>query len=113
MTNRRQFMKEAAATAGVLFTGCSLLHRPLQAQPAPAPKRRQVTVGGRRVRTIDIHAHVVVPEATALMGRKTAPGNAAVMEGAMRPSASHAWTTGAPICRPSVSTPPGMRSSAT
>jgi len=36
-------------------------------------------VGGKRVRTIDIHAHVVVPEATALMGTKTAPDNPALI----------------------------------
>jgi aminocarboxymuconate-semialdehyde decarboxylase len=75
MTNRRQFLREAAA--GIVFTGCSL--RPLGAQPATFAKRREVTVGGRRVRTIDIHAHVIIPEATALMGTRTAPDNASVM----------------------------------
>src|SRR5712691_11769976 len=83
MTNRRQFIKDAAATAGVLFTGCNLLDHQLHAQPAPAQKKRQVMVGGRRMKTIDVHAHVIVPEATALMGRKTEPDNAAVMAGAM------------------------------
>jgi len=79
MNNRRQFLKEAAGAAGVVFTGCSLLDHRLAAQATAAPKRRQVTVGGRRIRTIDIHAHVVIPEATALMGVKTAPNNTAVM----------------------------------
>lgn len=74
MTNRRQFLKEAAA-AGVLFTGCGL-----RAQNGSGGPRRQVSVGGRRVRTIDIHAHVVIPEATELMGVKTAPDNASVMD---------------------------------
>ena len=83
MTNRRQFIKDATATAGVLFTGCNLLDDQLHAQPAPAQKKRQVMVGGRRMKTIDVHAHVIVPEATALMGRKTEPDNAAVMAGAM------------------------------
>ena len=77
MTNRRQFLKEAAA--GVVFTGCHLTAGHLHAQSGPAPKRREVMVGGRRIRTIDIHAHVIIPEATALMGTKTAPGNASVM----------------------------------
>ena len=36
-------------------------------QSAPAGKRRQVTVGGKRVKTIDVHAHCNVPEAMALM----------------------------------------------
>src|SRR5258708_16591818 len=79
MTDRRQFIRDAAATAGVLFTGCNLLDDQLHAQPAPAQKKRQVMVGGRRMKTIDVHAHVIVPEAPALMGRKTEPDNAAVM----------------------------------
>jgi predicted TIM-barrel fold metal-dependent hydrolase len=83
MNNRRQFLKGAASAAGVVFTGCSLLDHRLAAQgtsaPSSAHQRRQVTVGGRRVRTIDIHAHVVIPEATALMGVITAPNNASVL----------------------------------
>ena len=79
MTNRRQFFKEAAASAGVVFTGCCLMNNRLGAQSGAAPKRREVSVGGRRVKTIDIHAHVIVPEATALMGRKTEPDNDSVM----------------------------------
>src|SRR5579863_4533232 len=65
MPNRRNFLKDAArATAGVLFCGCNLL--PAQQTPA-AGKRRQVKIGGRRVKTIDVHAHCTIPEATALM----------------------------------------------
>jgi aminocarboxymuconate-semialdehyde decarboxylase len=79
MTNRRQFLKNA----GVVFTGCHLMNQYLHAQPAAAPKKRQVTVGGRRIRTIDIHAHVVVPEATALLGRKTPADDAGIMDGTM------------------------------
>ena len=79
MTNRREFLKNAAATAGIVFTGCSLLNRRLTAQQGNASKRRKVTVGGRPIRTIDIHAHVIIPEATALMGTRTAPDNASVM----------------------------------
>src|SRR5665213_4280198 len=80
MSNRRQFLKDAAATAGVMFTGCHLLHQQSHAQSA-APRRRQVMVGGRRVTTIDIHAHVIVPEAEALMGITTPPSDASVIEG--------------------------------
>lgn len=79
MANRRQFLKDAAAAAGIVFTGCCLESRRLGAQSANPPKRREVMVGGRRVKTIDIHAHVVVPEATALMGTKTAPDNPALI----------------------------------
>ena len=106
MTNRRQFIKDAAASAGIVFTGCSLLNGTLEAQPGGSTKRRQVMVAGRRVKTIDIHAHVIVPEATALDGGKTSPNDASVMAPAR---ASSAWTNGAPTCRPSASTPTGTR----
>ena len=43
-------------------------------------------VGGRRIRTIDIHAHVVVPEATALLGVTTAPGDPSVMGPSQTPA---------------------------
>jgi aminocarboxymuconate-semialdehyde decarboxylase len=33
-------------------------------------RRREVVVGGRRVKTIDVHAHCVIPEAYALLGLK-------------------------------------------
>jgi predicted TIM-barrel fold metal-dependent hydrolase len=64
MNTRRQFLKSAAA--GIAFCGCGL---PAfgQAQPAQAP-RQPVVINGRRVRTIDVHAHCVFHEATALLG---------------------------------------------
>jgi aminocarboxymuconate-semialdehyde decarboxylase len=59
---------------GLVFTGC-----PLAAAPAaqagsvgkPGPEtRREVVVAGRRVKTIDVHAHCVIPEAMKLLGLK-------------------------------------------
>jgi len=38
-------------------------------------------VGGRPIRTIDIHAHVIVPEAAALMGVQTAPNDPSLIAG--------------------------------
>ena len=72
ITNRRQFLKDA----GVIFTGCGLMRGKLGAQR----RRREVMVGGRRIRTIDVHAHVIIPEATALMGVKTSADNPSVMQ---------------------------------
>ena len=49
----------------VLFTHCGVT----AASPAQARaggQRRQVTVNGRRVKTVDVHAHCVIPEAVAL-----------------------------------------------
>ena len=40
--------------------------------PRPAHRRREVVVNGRRVRTVDVHAHCGVPAAMALMGLKPA-----------------------------------------
>ena len=67
MSNRREFLKNAGgAAAGVVFTGCSLLNA---AQQVGAPRRRQVVVGGQRVKTIDVHAHCAVPAAAKLLNR--------------------------------------------
>ena len=72
MPSRREFIKNAAgALAGIAFTGCSLLGAPLaQAQSKPAARRREVVINGRRVKTIDVHSHCVIPEAMALTGLK-------------------------------------------
>ena len=73
MTTRRAFLAEAAgAVAGLAFVGCDLLKaRPAAAQTA----RRMVSVAGRRVKTIDVHAHAAVPEAIALMSPPVGPPN--------------------------------------
>jgi aminocarboxymuconate-semialdehyde decarboxylase len=36
---------------------------------APRGRRREVVVGGKRVKTVDVHAHCAVPAAMALVGR--------------------------------------------
>jgi aminocarboxymuconate-semialdehyde decarboxylase len=71
MSTRREFVEETAgAVAGIAFVGCSLAAAtPAQAQA----RRREVVVNGRRVKTVDVHAHCAVPEAMALMGRQVQP----------------------------------------
>lgn len=67
MPDRRGFLKAAAgAVTGIVAAGCSLLEAQEQAA-SPAKERRRVTLGGQRVKTVDIHAHCAVPEALALM----------------------------------------------
>src|SRR5436309_15953392 len=39
-------------------------------QAVAAGRGREITIGGRRGKTIDVHAHCVIPEAYALPGRK-------------------------------------------
>ncbi len=73
MNTRRELLgRAAAAVAGVAFVECGLLAA-ASAQTAPAPPRRAVVVNGKRITTIDVHAHCAVPEAMALLGRKVAP----------------------------------------
>src|SRR3979411_1774456 len=76
MTTRRDFIRGVAGTmAGVSFVGCDLHNGAyVHAQGAPA-SRREVVVNGRRVKTVDVHAHVAFPEAMALMGIKVNPEN--------------------------------------
>jgi aminocarboxymuconate-semialdehyde decarboxylase len=67
MTTRRQLLGEAVGMmAGVGFTGCGLMHAASAQAPA---RRREVVVNGKRVKTVDIHAHCHIPEALALMGQ--------------------------------------------
>jgi predicted TIM-barrel fold metal-dependent hydrolase len=68
MTTRRHFLKggAAAAATGIAFCSCGLLHS-AHAQ-APTRQKLPVTVSGKRVKTIDVHAHCVIPEASKLLG---------------------------------------------
>ena len=67
MATRRKFIKDAAVMAGVVFTGCGLLDAaPARAQ-ATGKKRTPVLIKGKRVKTIDVHAHCLIPEALALL----------------------------------------------
>ena len=58
MTGRREFL---------LFVGCALMP-----QAHAQVRRREVRIAGRRIKTIDVHAHCVIPEAEALMKHKSA-----------------------------------------
>ena len=76
MTTRREFIK-----GGVLFTSCAMLDAAWAQAPA---KRRAVVVSGRRVRTIDVHAHVAFPEAVALLGNRGIRTPAVTLEERLR-----------------------------
>jgi aminocarboxymuconate-semialdehyde decarboxylase len=68
MTNRRELLsREGGGLAGLAFVGCGMF-RPALAQ-APQ-RRREIVISGKRVRTVDVHAHCHIPEANALMGLK-------------------------------------------
>jgi aminocarboxymuconate-semialdehyde decarboxylase len=63
MTTRRDFLKTAAA--GIVFCGCGMVH----GANAQAPRQKlPVSVNGKRIKTIDVHAHCQFREAGALLG---------------------------------------------
>jgi aminocarboxymuconate-semialdehyde decarboxylase len=63
MTTRRNFLKGAAT--GIAFCGCSFGDA---AYAQPKPSRLPVKVGGKRVLTVDAHAHCYFHETINLMG---------------------------------------------
>src|SRR3954468_11354885 len=66
MTSRRHFLKTAAAAAGMAFCSCALLDTARAQQPGGP--RLPVMVNGKRVKTVDVHAHCLFHEAEKLMG---------------------------------------------
>ncbi|HKB09701.1 MAG TPA: amidohydrolase family protein [Vicinamibacterales bacterium] len=68
-TTRRMFLTEAA---GLVFVGCSLADAAAQSSQRPAGSRRVVTIKGRRITTVDMHAHCAVPRASELLRRAPA-----------------------------------------
>lgn len=55
--------------ADIVFTSCNVVDAG-QAHAQPGGHRRQVVVNGRRMKTVDVHAHCGIPEAMALFGGK-------------------------------------------
>lgn len=92
MTSRRQFLKTAAAAAGVVFCGCPLLDAARAQQPGGGPggaaggggTRLSVVVNGKRVKTVDVHAHCHFHEAEKLMGDDNAAFQSPMAEAGRR-----------------------------
>lgn len=78
MTTRRRFLKGAAA-AGLAFCSCCMLG-PARAQTGEA-RRLPISVNGKRVKTIDVHAHCIFADALVLLGTDVLGGNAARLFG--------------------------------
>jgi aminocarboxymuconate-semialdehyde decarboxylase len=76
MTNRRTFLK-AAAGAGVAAIAARFDVRPAHAQtpPATSVKRREVFVGRRRVKVVDVHGHFVEPSELDVVKDTNLAGN--------------------------------------
>ena len=61
MKNRREFLKSAAgATAGAMLAESAFAAQ--GGGGTTTGKRREVSIGGKRVKVVDVHAHCVIPE---------------------------------------------------
>ncbi|HEY2619922.1 MAG TPA: hypothetical protein VGI78_21450, partial [Acetobacteraceae bacterium] len=61
------------ALSAIAFIPCAIAS--VAPTPNPQPRRREVVVNGRRVKTIDVHAHCIVPAAAAIINHPLeAPG---------------------------------------
>ena len=67
MTTRRDFLKAGgtAVASGIVFCSCGMLR---SAHAQPQQHKLPVMVNGKRVKTIDVHAHCTFPEAAGLLG---------------------------------------------
>jgi aminocarboxymuconate-semialdehyde decarboxylase len=76
-------MTKTNATPPVVFTGCELIEAAQESRLAAAGgaagaatqssgRRREVVVKGRRVKTIDVHAHCIIPAGMAAVGMNAA-----------------------------------------
>ena len=94
------------------FVGCDLM----AATPAHAqPRRREVVVNGKRVKTVDVHAHCAVPEALALVNHEARAGRRCGRISTWPPrsrSGCAPWTSRASTSRRSASIPTGTRRTA-
>jgi aminocarboxymuconate-semialdehyde decarboxylase len=70
--NRRDWLKSAAhASAGLAFISCCSPGATGAVTQTSPQARRQVSIGGRRIRTIDFHSHCAVPGIMEMMGQTT------------------------------------------
>jgi len=64
---RRDFLKQSASLAGLSFVGCSFGGKPSSENCAPSQHHRPVMVNGKRMLTVDIHAHSYVHDVWPLV----------------------------------------------
>jgi predicted TIM-barrel fold metal-dependent hydrolase len=70
MTTRRGFLEGVGAAAGIAFWSCGMLDAARAQQPGRP--RLPLVVGGKRVKTVDVHTHCLFHEAVDLMGAEAA-----------------------------------------
>jgi len=55
----------SSAMAGIAFVGCAM--GAVTPSAPPQTRRREVVVNGKRVKTVDVHAHCIVPKAAEII----------------------------------------------
>lgn len=67
MSNRREFFKAVASVTTGMYLGRGFVDAGVPAFQATPATRREVMVGGKRVKVIDVHAHCTMPEVAAVV----------------------------------------------
>ena len=93
LTGRRAFCRVMAGAAGALVIDSSVVDAARGVRQDRSP-RRQVVVGGRRIRVIDTHAHCVIPVQDVVTGTPLANVGAVAETTSSARSGSPSWTTG-------------------
>lgn len=71
MPNRRNFLKTTAQTfTGLAFCSCGLEHVSAQVSQKSRSSLFPFVIGGKRIKTVDVHAHCLFQESLDLMGEK-------------------------------------------
>jgi aminocarboxymuconate-semialdehyde decarboxylase len=83
MANRRRFVKTlAGTTAGLLAARGSFFGADALAFQAAAPRRRQVSLGGKRIKVVDVHGHFIEPsEVDVIKDTNLAPNISSQLNG--------------------------------
>ena len=59
----------ANALASLAFVGCAMTSAASTPEPPTQTRRREVVVNGKRIKTVDVHAHCAVPAAMAIVNQ--------------------------------------------
>jgi predicted TIM-barrel fold metal-dependent hydrolase len=74
MLSRREFLREATGATGLVFVRCGLLDAVPQSLSGIATRKHApVVINGRRIRTVDMHAHCAVAKAGDLLKQQVNP----------------------------------------
>jgi len=71
MLNRRHFLTTTAQSlTGLAFCGCGIKHAAAQVDSKGRAPLFPITIGGKRIKTVDVHAHCLFQESIDLMGEQ-------------------------------------------